>query len=117
MSIIVSDSLKGLIDEDNLVQTKSNLTVIINNISTDDIKKIKFLSDKTIVKVFLNHDQISEILELNHSTVELKLSISNNNFDIASGKLIFNGITADEENDLFKLVKLTIQNFNEENND
>ena len=117
MSIIVSDSLKGLINEDTLSPTKSNYTIIINNTSTGDIKEIKFLSDKIIAKVFLNHDQICELLKLNYSTVRLKLLINDNNFDIASGKLIFNGITADEENDLFKLVKLTIQNFNEENND
>tara|TARA_Y100000992_G_scaffold300394_1_gene268974 strand:- start:4796 stop:5149 length:354 start_codon:yes stop_codon:yes gene_type:complete len=117
MSLIVSDSLKGLIDEDVLRPTKSNFLITVNNTSMGDIKKIKFLNDKIIVKIFLNHNQICELLELHHSTVSLKLTINDNNFDIVTGRLIFNDITADEENDLFKLVKLTIQNFNEENND
>tara|TARA_B100002019_G_C20816511_1_gene378456 strand:+ start:135 stop:488 length:354 start_codon:yes stop_codon:yes gene_type:complete len=117
MSIIVSDSLKGLIDEDNLAPIKSDFMITINNIVTSEIKKIEFLSEKIIVDVFLNHSQVCDLLKVNYSTVNLKLLINDNNFDIASGKLIFNDITTDEENDLFKLVKLTIQNFNEENND
>jgi hypothetical protein len=117
MSIIISDSLKGLVDEDVLAPNKSNFMIAINSTTTSDIKKINFLNDSIVVDVFLNHNQICELLELNYSAVSLKLLINDNNFDIASGKLIFNDITADEESDLFKLVKLTIQNFNEENND
>jgi len=108
MSLIVSDSLKGLIDENSLNEnTSSSLILLVNDINNFTLKNIEFGNKLLTVEVFGDILDISNFIEYRDAKVDLKLLASNKKIDIARGKLIINNISFKKEDNCYT-IKSTI---------
>ena len=117
MSLIVSDSLKGLIDETSLNEDMpSSLSLLVNDKKSFLLKNIAFESKLLTIEVFGDILDISSFFEYKNTKVDLKLIVANKKIDIAHGQLIINSIHFKKE-DNYYTVKSTVHLGKEKNND
>ena len=108
MSLIVSDSLKGLIDENVLNENNlSSFDLLINEKNSFAIKDIEF-GNNLVIEIFGDILDISNFIEYRDANVDLKLLIANKKIDIAHGQLIINNIGFKKE-DGYYTIKSTVR--------
>ena len=117
MSLIVSDSLKGLIDEESLNNTVSSLlSLLVNDKNSFVLKNITFGNKFLTMEVFGDILDISKFIEYRNVDVNLKLIAASKKIDIAHGQLIINSIHFKKEDNSYT-VKSSVQLDKEKNND
>jgi hypothetical protein len=119
MSLIVSDSLKGLIDEESLNNSASSLlllTLLVNDKNSFLLKNITFENQLLTMEVFGDILDISKFIEFRNIDVNLKLIAANKKIDIAHGQLIINSIHFKKEDNSYT-VKSSVHLGKEKNND
>lgn len=108
MDLIVSDSLKGLIESSDLDNTRANHILKINESNFLNYKKVKFKKGSICIALEVDEEKLAYIFENRSKPGKLELNFDGKKFDFVYYKIIVNSIAFIKKANLHK-IKISIQ--------